>query len=103
MRHHMRESQGHRAFRELEGRRPGTFGGRGGAVHRQACREGRQVASTERERNVLQGLLAGATWTAGRAAERYPFRRRAPETEPRILWDYPCWESAHRTWMPWVL
>ena len=33
--------------RELERRRPGTFGGLGGAVHRQACREGLQVASTE--------------------------------------------------------
>ena len=65
----MRESQRYRAFRELERRRPGTFVGPGGAVHRQACREGLQVAPTEEEGNILWGLLAGATWTAGRAAE----------------------------------
>ena len=106
----MRESQRYRAFRELERRRPGTFGGLGGAVHRQECREGLQVASTEGEHSILRELLAGATWTAGRAAghailrsDRCPFCRGAPETEPHILWDYPRWESACRTWMPWVL
>ena len=88
----------------------GTFGGLGGAVHRQVCREGLQVASTEGERSILQGLVAGATWTAGRAAghailrsDKGPFCRGAPEMEPHILWDCPHWESARRTWMLWVL
>ena len=92
----MRESQRYRAFRELERRRPGTFGGLGGGVHRQACREGLQVASTEGERNIQRGLLVGATLTAGSAArhailrsDRCPFCRGAPETEPHILWECP--------------
>ena len=77
---------------------------------RQASREGLQVASTEGERSILRGLLAGATWTAGRAAghaiprsDGCPFYRGAPETETHILWDRPLWESARRAWMPWVL
>ena len=97
-------------FRELERRRPGTFGGLGGALHRHTCPEGLHVASTEGERSILRGLLAGATWTAGRAAghgilrlDKCPFCRGAPETEPHILWDYPRWELARRAWMPWVL
>ena len=56
------------------------------------------------------GLLAEATWTAGRAAghailqsDMCPFCRGAPETELHILWDCLRWESARRTWMPWVL
>ena len=110
LRHRVRDNQHYRAFRELERRRWGTFGGLGGAVHRQACREGMQVASTEGERSILRGLLAEATWTAGRAAghaflrlDRCPFCCGAPETEPHILWDCPRWEPARRTWMPWVL
>ena len=65
------------------------------------CREGLRVASMEGEHNILRGLLAGATWTPGRAAghaivrsDRRPFCRGAPETEPHIVWDCPCWESA---------
>ena len=34
LRHRVRECQRYRAFRELERRRPGGFGGLGGAVHR---------------------------------------------------------------------
>ena len=78
-------------------------------MHRQACREGLQVASTEGERSILPGLLDGATWIVGRAAgrailrsDRCPFCRGVPDTEPRNLRDCPRWESAHRTWMPWV-
>ena len=58
LRHCVRESQRYRAFRELERRRPRTFGELGGAVHRQACREGLRVTSTEKERSILRGLLA---------------------------------------------
>ena len=104
----MHESQRYRVFREWV--RPGTFGGLGGAVHGQACREGVHVASTEGEQSILRGLLAGATWTACRAAghailrsDKCPFCRGAPETEPHILWDCPRWESVCRTWMLWVL
>ena len=110
LRHRVRKSQRYRAFWELERRRPGTFGGLGGAVHQQACREGLQVASTEGERSILRGLLAGATWTAGTVAghailrsDRCPFCRGAPEMEPHILWDGPRWKSVRRAWMPWVL
>ena len=68
LRHHVRESQRYQAFWDLERRRPGTFGGLGGAVHRQACSDGLRLASTEGERSIPRGLLAGPTWTAGRAA-----------------------------------
>ena len=110
LRHRVRKSQRYWAFRELERRRPGTFGGLNGAVHRQACWDGLQVATTEGDRSILRGLLAGATWTAGRAAghailrsDRRPFCCGAPQMEPHILWDCPRWESARRAWMPWVL
>ena len=103
LRHRVRESQRYRAFRELEWRRLGTFGGLGGAMHRQVCREGLQAASTEGERNILRGLLAGATWTAGRAAgraiarsDKCPFCHGAPETEP----DCSRWESTRWACMP---
>ena len=81
-------------------------------------REGLHVSSTEGERSILLGLLlAGATWTAGRAAgqaimlsDRSPFGRKAPEApllrracRAAHVWECPCWESARRTWMPWVL
>ena len=42
------------------------------AMHRQVCRQGLRVASTEGERSILWGLLAGATWWAGRAAGHAP-------------------------------
>ena len=68
------------------------------------------MASTEGERSILRGLLAGAAWTAGRAAghaglrsERCPFYHGARETEPHIPWDCPRWDSARQAWMPWVL
>ena len=68
------------------------------------------MASAEGERGILRGLLARATWTAGRAAghailqsDNCPFCRGAPDTEPHILWDCPRWDSACRAWMPWVL
>ena len=46
------------------------------------------------------GQGGGARYSA---VGQVPFCRGAPETEPHILWDCPCWESARRTWMPWVL
>ena len=102
LRDRMRPIERFRAFSEFERRRPGNFGGRGGAVHRQACREGLHVAPTEGERTMLQGLLAGAEWTTGRAAGlavlwsgRCAFCQRAPETEPHILWECPRCELAH--------
>ena len=65
VRHGVRKSQHYCAFRELERRQPGFFRGLGGAVHRQACWDGLQVASTEAERSILRGLLTGSTWTRG--------------------------------------
>ena len=69
-----------------------------------------QVASAEGVRSILRGLLAGATWTAVRAAghtilplDRCPFCRGVPETDLHMLWDHPCWNSACRAWMPWGL
>ena len=50
----------------------------------------------EGERSILRGLLAGATWTAGKAvghailrSDMCPFCRGAPETEPHIVWHCP--------------
>ena len=94
----------------MEQRQPGTFWGAGRSPAPAGVLGGLQLASTEGERSIFWGLLAGATWTAGRAAghdilrsERRPFCLWAPQTELHNLCDCPRWESARRTCMPWVL
>ena len=97
------------ASRQLEARRPVTFGGLGDGADGPACRAALQAASTELERSLLRGVMAGALWTAARASghgmrtnSACPHCGAAHEDEVHVLWDSPEWESARETWRPWL-
>ena len=57
----IRESLRHHSLRGLEARRLRTFGGLGGELDREACRQGLAVARTKLEASLLRGLVGGAT------------------------------------------
>ena len=106
----MRESLRCHASRELEARRPVTFGGLGDGADGPASRATMRVAATELERPRLRGLLAGALWTAARFRghrirdySACPHCGAAHEDEVHILWDRPEWEAARTEWRPWLL
>ena len=52
------------AARQLEARRPATFGGLGDGVDGAACLAALWVAYNEKETSLLRGLLTGALWTS---------------------------------------
>ena len=86
-----------------------TFGGLGDGLDREACRQGLVVARKELEVSLLRRLVAGATWTAERAA-RHRLRDGkgcprcgAPEEHGiRALWSCAEWQLAREPGMPWV-
>ena len=107
--HRVRESQQFSALQTLERRRPRTYGGLGGAVHRDAVRHALTVACNELELVLLRSQLAGATWTAARAHEhcvrtdpRCPHCGAPTETDEHMLWACPSWEPARAAWRPLV-
>ena len=80
-------------------RRPVTFGGLGDRADGPACRAALCAASTELEKSLLRGLMAGALWTAARVSghgmqtnSACPPCGAAHEDEVHILWDCPEWE-----------
>ena len=95
--------------RRLEARRPVTFGGLGDGADGPACRTALRAASTELEKWLLRGLVAGAMWTAARvsghgmrANSACPHCGAAHEEEARVLWECPGWDAARGTWLPWL-
>ena len=95
--------------RQLEARRAVTFEGLGDGVDGPACRAAMRVASTELEKSLLRGLMAGALWTAAplsghgtRTHSACPHCGAAHEDEVHVLWDCPVWEQARKTWSPWL-
>ena len=101
LKHCIRDSLRHHALRGMEARRPGTFGGLGGGLDRAACRHGLRVAQSELEASLLRGLVAGATWTAERAASHRlrdgpgcPHCGAPVEDEDHALWACPEWALA---------
>ena len=110
MKHRVRESLRSHASRQLEARRPITFGGLRDGADNPASRAAMRVAATELERSLLRGLLAGALWTAARVRghrmrdnSACPHCRAAHEDEIHILWDCPEWEAGRTEWRPWLL
>ena len=108
--HRVRDSLRCHSLRQLEERRPFTFGGLGDGVDRPACRAALHGASTELENSSLRRLLAGALWTAARVSGHgmrtnsvCPDCGVAHEDEVHVLWDCPQWEQASETWRPWLL
>ena len=109
LQHRVRDSLRCHSARQLEARRHATFGGLGDGADGPACRAALRAASTELEKSLLRGLLAGAMWTAARvsghgmcANAACPHCGAAHEDEAHILWDCPEWDGARETWLPWL-
>ena len=68
LQHRVRDSLRYHSSRQLEAGRPVTFGGLGDGTDGRACRAALQAASTELEKSLLRGLMAGAMWTAARVS-----------------------------------
>ena len=67
VRHEIREGLRCYHLTKLEARRPRQFSGLGGHVEGALCRSSLDACSSRLCRGLLEGLLAGATWTADRA------------------------------------
>ena len=109
LQHRVRDSLRCHSSRQLEARRPVTFGGLGDGADGPACRAALRAASTELEKSLLRGLLAGAMWTAARvsghgmrANAACPHCGAAHEDEAHVLWDCPEWGDATGTWLSWL-
>ena len=109
LQHRVRDSLRCHSTRQLEARRPVTFGGLGDGADGAACRAALGAASMELERSLLRGLLAGAMWTAARvlghgtrANAACPHCGAAHEDEAHVLLDCPEWGDARGTWLLWL-
>ena len=109
LQHRVRDSLRCHSSRQLEARRPVTFGGLGDGADGPACRAAPRAASTELEKSLLRGLLAGAMWTAARvsghgmrANSTCPHCGAAHEDEAHVLWECPEWGDARGPWLPWL-
>ena len=96
-------------MRQLEAHRPITFGGLGDGADGPAYRVAHRAASTELEKSLLRGLLAGAMWTAARvsghgtrANSACPRYGAAHEDEAHVLWECPERDDARGTWLLWL-
>ena len=74
-----------------------------------ACCAALRAASTDLEKSLLRGLLAGAMWTAARVSDystransACPHYGVAHEDEAHILWECPEWDNTRGTWLPWL-
>ena len=108
LQHRVRDSLCYHSSRQLEARRPVTFGGLGDGADGPACRAALRPASTELEKSLLRRLMAGALWrtrVSGHGMQTNsacPHCGAAHEDEVHVLWDCPEWESARETWRPWL-
>ena len=109
LQHRVRDSLRCHSSRQLEARRPVTFGGLGDGADGTAYRAALRAACKELEKSLLRGLLAGAMWTAARlsghgmrANAACPHCSAAHEDEAHVLWDCPEWGDARETWPPWL-
>ena len=108
VRHEIREGLRCHHLTNLEARRPRQFGGLGGHVEGALCRSSLDACSSGLRRGLLEGLLAGATWTADRAHRRRMIPSpRCPycstgdtETEDHILWVCRAWAECRGPRMP---
>ena len=95
----MRDSLRCRSSRQLEARRQVTFGALGDGADAPACRTALRVASTELEKLLLRGLMAGAPWTATsvpghgmQTNSACPPCGAAHQDEVHVLWVCLEWE-----------
>ena len=94
--HRVRDNLRCQLFRQLEARRPVTFVGLGDGADGPACRAALRVASTELEKSLLRGLMAGALWMVARVSghgtrtnSACPHCGAEHEDEVHVLWDCP--------------
>ena len=100
--HCLREALRRKALVGLEKRRPRQFGGMGGAVDREGVRLSLEAMPDATHRGYLRGIVAGALWTAQRAADRRLAETAVcphcdggqPEDEMHVFWHCPAWERA---------
>ena len=109
LQHRVRDSLRCHSSRQLEARRPVTFGGLGDGADGPACRAALRAASMELEKSLLRGLMARAMWTAARVLghgtrtnSACPPCGAAHDDEAHVLWDCPEWDDARGTWLPWL-
>ena len=109
LQHRVRDSVRCHSSRQLEARRPVTFGRLGDGADGQACRTVLRAASTELEKSLLRGLLAGAMWAAARvsghgvrANAACPRCGAVHKEEAHVLWDCLEWGDARGTGLPWL-
>ena len=109
LQHRVRDSLRRHSLRQLEARRPVTFGGLGDRADGPACRAALRAASTELEKSLLRGLLTGPMWTAARvsghgtrAHSACPHCGAAHEDEAHVVWECPEWDKARGRWLPWL-
>ena len=109
LQHRSRDTLRCHSSRLLEARRPVTFGGLGDGAGGPARRAALRAASTELEKLLLRGLLAGAMWSAAlvsghgmRANDACPHCGAAHEDEAHVLWDCREMGDARGTWLPWL-
>ena len=84
-----------------------AFGGLGDGADGPARHAALRAASTELEKSLLHGLMAGALWTAARVSghgmrtnSACPHCGAAHKDEVHVLWDCPEWDQARGTWRP---
>ena len=107
LQHRVRDSLRCHSSRQLEARRPVTFGGSGDKADGPACRTALRAASTELEKSLLRRLMARAMWTAAKVSGRgtrtksaCPHCGAAHEDEVDVLCHCPECDDARVTWRP---
>ena len=102
MEHVFREVLRKQQLRQLEARRPRLFGGMDASIHRALTLTHAADCDNQLDKALLQGVLAGALWTAVRAQARglrvtstCPFcSAGVPEDEEHLLWRCGAWAQA---------
>ena len=109
LQHRVQDSLRRHSLRQLEARRPVTFGGLGDGADGPACHAAMRAASTELEKSLLRGLLTRPMWTAARvsghgtrAHSACPHCGAAHEDEAHVVWECPEWDNARGRWLPWL-
>ena len=107
LQHRVRDNVRCHSSSQLEARCPVTFGGLCDRGDGPACRAALWAASTELEKSLLCGLLAGAMWIAIRVSghgmrtnSACPHYGAAHEDEAHVLWECPEWDDVRGTWLP---
>ena len=106
--HLFRESLREHHLEALEKRRPRLFGVMGARIDRELTLSELERCTTELDKSMLRGVMAGALWTADRAHRRglrqdgnCPYCSKGTrEDEDHLLWWCAAWKSAREPFLP---